>query len=81
MPERDPIDLIRDQLGKADAITNLPAVHEAFKQWHSETKTTLEKRFSPKSVYTQSFLALKFREISFKSFASPEIDKINASSI
>ena len=78
MTERDPIDLIRDQLGKADTMGSLHADHEVFKQWHSETKTILEKAFSPKSVYYQSFLALRFREISVKSFASPGIDKINA---
>jgi hypothetical protein len=78
MSERDPIDLIRDQLGRAETMGGLHADHEAFKQWHSETKTILEKAFSPKSVHYQSFLALRFREISVKSFASPEIDKINA---
>ena len=78
MAERDPIDLIRDQLGKADTMGGLHADHEAFKQWHSETNTILEKVFSSKSVHSQSFLALRFREISVKSFASTEIDKINA---
>jgi hypothetical protein len=78
MPERDPIDLIRDQLGNADTMASLHADHEAFKQWYSETKIILEKCFSSKSVYTQSFLALKFREIVVKAFGSPEIEKINA---
>jgi hypothetical protein len=77
MPERDPIDLIRDQLSKADTMASLHADHEAFKQWYSETKIILEKCFSPKSVYTQSFLALKYREITVKAFGSPEIEKIN----
>jgi hypothetical protein len=78
MAERDPIDVIRDQLGQADSMGNLHADHEAFKQWHSETQTILEKCFSPKSVHCQNFLALKFREIAVKAFGSPEIDKINA---
>jgi len=78
MTERDPIDLIRDQLGKAETMGSLHADHEVFKQWQSETKTILEKAFSPKSVHCQSFVALRFREISVKSFASPGIDKINA---
>jgi len=78
MPERDPIDLIRDQLAQADNVAGLHADHETFKQWHSETKTILEKCFSSKSVHTQSFLALKFREIAVKAFGSPEIEKINA---
>jgi hypothetical protein len=78
MTERDPIDLIKEQLHAAESLTGLDPEHESFKYWHSETKSTLEKAFSPKSVHYQSFLALRFREISVKSFASPEIDKINA---
>jgi hypothetical protein len=52
--------------------------HESFKHWHSETKTILEKTFSSKSIHFQSFLALRFREMSVQSFASTEIEKINA---
>jgi len=78
MAERDPIDLIRDQLNRAEALTGLDAEHENFKRWHSETKTILEKIFGSKSIHYQSFLALRFREMSVKVFASAEIDKINA---
>jgi hypothetical protein len=78
MPERDPIDLFKEQLIRADALAGLHADHEDFKQWCSETKELLEKAFSSKSVHYQNFLALRFREISVKSFASPEIDKINS---
>ena len=78
MAERDPIDVIREQLDGLDGLTNLHADHETFSRWHGETKTVLEKVFSTKSIHTQSFLALRFREMSGKFFASPEIDKINA---
>jgi nucleoside 2-deoxyribosyltransferase len=78
MAERDPIDLIRDQLNRAEAMTGLHADHENFKRWHSETKTILEKIFGSKSIHYQNFLALRFREMSVKAFASAEIDKINA---
>jgi len=78
MPERDPIDLIREQLNGIEKITGLHAGHEAFQQWYAETQTILEKAFSSKSIHYQSFLALKFREMSIKAFASPEIDKMNA---
>ncbi len=78
MAERDPIDAIRDQLNRAEALTGLDADHENFKRWHSETKTILEKIFGSKSIHCQSFLALRFREMSVKAFASAEIDKINA---
>jgi hypothetical protein len=78
MAERDPIDLIRDQLSKADGLAGLHADHENFKHWHSESRTILEKVFGSKSVHYQNFLALRFREMSVKAFASPEIDKINA---
>jgi hypothetical protein len=78
MAERDPIDLIREQLHGIEKLTGLHADHEAFQQWHTETKTILEKAFSSKSIYYQNFVALKFREMSIKTFASPEIDKINA---
>ncbi len=78
MAERDPIDLIRDQLNRADALTGFDAEHESFKRWQSETKTILEKIFGSKSIHYQSFLALRFREMSVKAFASAEIDKINA---
>src|SRR4030043_2140551 len=78
MSERDPIDLIRGQLNRADEMAGLHADHEDFKHWQSETKTILEKVFSSKSIHYQNFLALRFREMSVKTFASVEIDKINA---
>jgi hypothetical protein len=78
MAERDPIELIKGQLNRADEMTGLHADHEIFKHWHSETKTILEKVFSPRSVHYQSFLALRFREMSVHAFASTEIEKINA---
>jgi hypothetical protein len=78
MPERDPIELIRGQLNRVDEMVGLPVEHENFKHWHSETKTILEKVFSSKSVHYQSFLALRFREMSVHAFASAEIEKINA---
>jgi len=78
MAERDPIDLIRDQLNRAETLIGLDAEHENFKRWQAETKTILEKIFGSKSIHYQSFLALRFREMSVKAFASAEIDKINA---
>jgi hypothetical protein len=78
MPERDPIDLIKEQMNGIDTLGGLQADHEAFQQWHAETKTILEKAFSSKSIHYQSFLALRFREMTIKAFASPEIDKINS---
>lgn len=78
MAERDPIDLIRGQLNRAEEMTGLHAEHENFRHWHSETKTILEKVFSSKSIHYQSFLALRFREMSVHAFASAEIEKINA---
>lgn len=78
MPERDPIDLIRDQLNRVEEMAGLHADHENFKSWQSETKTILEKVFGSHSIQYQSFLALRFREMSVKAFASAEIDKINA---
>jgi hypothetical protein len=78
MAERDPIDLIREQLNGIEKLTGLHADHEAFQQWHTETKTILEKVFSSRSIHYQNFVALKFREMSIKAFASPEINKINA---
>ncbi len=78
MAERDPIELIRDQLNRTEALTGLDAEHENFKRWHSETKAILEKIFGSRSIHYQSFLALRFREMSVKAFASAEIDKINA---
>ena len=78
MAERDPIDLIRDQLSRAEEMAGLHADHENFKHWQSETKTILEKVFGSKSIHYQNFLALRFREMSVKAFASAEIDKINA---
>jgi len=78
MAERDPIDLIKEQLSRADGMAGLHSEHDTFKNWYGETKTILEKAFSSKSIHYQSFLALRFREMSVKAFASPEIDKINA---
>lgn len=78
MAERDPIDLIREQLNSVDKMAGLHSDHEGFKQWHADTKTILEKVFTSKSIHYQSFLALRFREMSIKPFDSPEINKINA---
>jgi len=78
MAERDPIDLLKEQLNRLDELAGLHAEHEAFARWHAETKSILEKVFSPKSIHYQNFLALRFREMSIKPFASPEIDKINS---
>ena len=78
MVERDPIDLIKEQLNRADGMAGLHPDHETFKQWHNEIKTILEKAFSSKSIHYQNFLALRFREMNVKAFASPEIDKINS---
>jgi len=41
MAERDPIDLIKGQLNRADEMAGLHAEHENFKDWHFETKTIL----------------------------------------
>ncbi len=78
MAERDPIDVIREQLNKLDGLAGLHSEHELFSHWRTDTKMVLEKVFSAKSIHTQSFLALRFREVSAKAFASPEIDKINS---
>ncbi len=78
MPERDPIELIRGQLNRADEMAGLHVDHGNFSHWHSQTKTILEKVFSSKSIHYQSFLALRFREMSVHAFASTEIEKINA---
>ncbi len=78
MAERDPIDLIREQLNRIEELTGLHPNHETFREWCEETKTILEKAFSPKSIHCQSFGALKFREMGSTPFSSPEIDKINA---
>jgi len=78
MAERDPIDLIKDQLNRLEEITTLHPDHEHFKQWHADTRTILEKVFSTRSTYCQNFMALRFKELTTKAFASPEIDKINA---
>jgi hypothetical protein len=78
MPERDPIALIKEQLTRVDGMAGLHPDHEIFKHWYTETKTILEKVFSSKSIHYQNFSALRFREMSVKAFASPEIDKINA---
>jgi hypothetical protein len=77
MAERDSIGLIKDQLNRLEEMAGLHADHDNFKHWHSETRTILEKIFSSKSIHYQNFLALRFREMSVKAFASAEIDKIN----
>jgi hypothetical protein len=78
MAERDPVDLIKDQLNRWEGLVGLHPDHELFKQWQVETRTILEKAFSPKSTHVQNFMALRFREVSVKAFDSPEIDKINS---
>ena len=78
MAERDPIDLIKEQLNRVDGMAGLHSDHKVFQDWHAETKTILEKIFSSKSIHYQNFLALRFREMTVKAFASHEIDKINA---
>ncbi len=78
MAERDPVDLIKDQLSRWEKIAGLHPDHELFKQWHTETRTILEKVFSSKSTHCQNFMALRFREVSVKAFASPEIDRMNS---
>lgn len=78
MAERDPIDLIKEQLNRMEELAGLHANHETFKKWHGETKTILEKAFSPKSIHCQSFVALRFQEMGSTPFSSPEIDKINS---
>ena len=78
MSEKDPIDLIREQINRVEGMAGLHPDHEVFKEWHNETKMILEKVFSSKSIHYQNFLALRFQEVSVKAFASPEIDKINA---
>jgi hypothetical protein len=77
MAERDPIELIKGQFNRVDEMAGLHGDHENFRHWHSETKTILEKVFSSKSVHYQSFLALRFREMSVQAFASTEIERIN----
>lgn len=78
MAERDPIELIKEQLGRADDLATLHGDHDLFKDWCGQTKVLLEKIFSSKSVHVQTFVALRFREVTIKAFASPEIDRINA---
>ena len=78
MAERDPIDLLREQLNRLDGMAGISPDHEVFRTWYCETKMILEKVFSSKSIHYQNFLALRFKEMSVKAFASPEIDKINA---
>src|SRR3990170_337543 len=78
MSERDPIDLIKDQLNRWEGLAGLHPGHELFKQWQTETRTILEKAFSPKSTHCQNFMALRFLEVSVKALDSPEIDRINS---
>jgi hypothetical protein len=77
MSERDPIDLIREQLSQLEGLAGLAPDHDSFRRWFNETQVILEKAFTAKSIHCQSFLALRFREVSIKGFASQEIDKIN----
>ncbi|MDP2970192.1 MAG: hypothetical protein Q8P64_13435 [Deltaproteobacteria bacterium] len=78
MAERDPVDLIKGQLNRLEGLAGLHPGNDLFKQWQTETRTILEKVFSPKSTHCQNFMALRFREVSVKAFDSPEIDKINS---
>ena len=78
MAERDPVDLIKGQLNRLEGLAGLHPGNELFKQWQTETRTILEKAFSPKSTHCQNFMALRFLEVSVKAFDSPEIDKINS---
>ena len=78
MSERDPVDLIKNQLNRLEGLAGLHPGHELFKQWQTETRTILEKAFSPKSTHCQNFMALRFLEVSVKAFDSPEIDRINS---
>ena len=78
MAERDPVDLIKNQLNRLEGLAGLHPDHELFKQWQAETRTILEKVFNPKSTHVQNFMALRFREVSVKAFDSPEINKINS---
>ena len=55
MAERDPVEVIREQLGRVDGLAGLHVEHDLFMGWHSETKTILEKIFSPRSIHRQSF--------------------------
>jgi len=78
MIEKDPIEIIKNQINRLDTLFGLHSEHELFKQWQNETKKILEEVFSPKSIHTQNFLALRFQEIRVKGFSSPEIDRINS---
>lgn len=78
MVERDPMELIKDQLSQWERLGDLYPDHDFFKQWQAETRTILEKAFSPKSTHCQNFMALKFREVSVKGFDSPEVNRINS---
>ncbi|MCX8119049.1 MAG: hypothetical protein N3G78_14110 [Desulfobacterota bacterium] len=78
MAERDPIDLIKDQLTQWERLGELNADHDLFKQWLAESRTILEKAFSPRSTHCQNFGALKFREVNIKGFDSPEVQRINS---
>lgn len=77
MAERDPLDLLREQLNQVEGLVSLHPEHESFRRWYQETQQVLEKIFGSKSIHCQNFFALRFREVSLKAFSSPEIDKIN----
>jgi hypothetical protein len=79
MAERDPIDLMKEQLQGIEGLTGLHANHEKFKRWHEDTRLILEKAFGSKSIHCQSFTALRFQEMGKTPFASHEIDRLNAS--
>jgi hypothetical protein len=78
MAERDPIDVIREQIARADGLFELNPDQELFKSWQAETKAILEKIFTSRSIHSQNFVALRFRVTDVKVFASPEIDKMNS---
>ena len=78
MAERDPIDLIKEQINRAEELVGVHAEHELFTHWQGETKTILEKAFSSRSIHYQNFVALRFQQMTGTSFVSPEIDKLNA---
>jgi len=47
MAEKDPIEVLREQLTRTNGLAGLHAEHDLFVRWHSETKTILEEIFSP----------------------------------
>ena len=55
MAEGDPVEVIREQLGRVDSLSGLHSEHDLFLSWHSETKTIQEKIFSSQSIHRQRF--------------------------